>query len=142
MRQSRTHSFPPVLQISWIVRHLLLAYNLAKLPSRGQKPSHCNRPPNICGARSWKPTRHLHSSRCLGSEGILRPVLSDIRKYFQSETFADDVCVVGMQIRRTVDASVGPLSRRHQRAPKRALPLLRNRCRADDLHLPCTTAGC
>ncbi|PYK77677.1 MAG: hypothetical protein DME38_13060 [Verrucomicrobia bacterium] len=28
-------------------------------------------------------------------------VLSDIRKYSQSETFADDVCVVGMQIRRT-----------------------------------------
>ena len=28
-------------------------------------------------------------------------VLSDIRKYSQSETFADDVCVVGMQILRT-----------------------------------------
>jgi PAS domain S-box-containing protein len=28
-------------------------------------------------------------------------VLSDIRKYSQSDTFADDVCVVGMQIRRT-----------------------------------------
>ena len=28
-------------------------------------------------------------------------VLSDIRKYSQRETFADDVCVVGMQIRRT-----------------------------------------
>jgi len=28
-------------------------------------------------------------------------VLGDIRKYSQSETFADDVCVVGMQIRRT-----------------------------------------
>jgi PAS domain S-box-containing protein len=28
-------------------------------------------------------------------------VVSDIRKYSQSETFADDVCVVGMQIRRT-----------------------------------------
>jgi serine phosphatase RsbU (regulator of sigma subunit) len=28
-------------------------------------------------------------------------VLGDIRKYSQSETFADDVCVVGVQIRRT-----------------------------------------
>lgn len=28
-------------------------------------------------------------------------VVGDIRKYSQSETFADDVCVVGMQIRRT-----------------------------------------
>jgi serine phosphatase RsbU (regulator of sigma subunit) len=28
-------------------------------------------------------------------------VLGDIRKYSQSETFADDVCVVGMQIRHT-----------------------------------------
>jgi hypothetical protein len=28
-------------------------------------------------------------------------VLGDIRKYSQSGTFADDVCVVGMQIRRT-----------------------------------------
>jgi PAS domain S-box-containing protein len=28
-------------------------------------------------------------------------VLGDIRKHSQSETFADDVCVVGMQIRRT-----------------------------------------
>jgi serine phosphatase RsbU (regulator of sigma subunit) len=28
-------------------------------------------------------------------------VLDDIRKYSQSETFPDDVCVVGMQIRRT-----------------------------------------
>jgi serine phosphatase RsbU (regulator of sigma subunit) len=28
-------------------------------------------------------------------------VLGDIRKYSQRETFADDVCVVGMQIRRT-----------------------------------------
>jgi sigma-B regulation protein RsbU (phosphoserine phosphatase) len=28
-------------------------------------------------------------------------VLGDVRKYSQSETFADDVCVVGMQIRRT-----------------------------------------
>jgi len=28
-------------------------------------------------------------------------VLGDVRRYSQSETFADDVCVVGMQIRRT-----------------------------------------
>jgi serine phosphatase RsbU (regulator of sigma subunit) len=28
-------------------------------------------------------------------------VLSDIRKYSQSDTFADDVCVVGVEIRRT-----------------------------------------
>ena len=28
-------------------------------------------------------------------------VLSDIRQYSESETFADDVCVVGMQILRT-----------------------------------------
>ena len=28
-------------------------------------------------------------------------VLNDIRKYSQSDTFADDVCMVGMQIRRT-----------------------------------------
>jgi serine phosphatase RsbU (regulator of sigma subunit) len=28
-------------------------------------------------------------------------VLTDIRKYSRSETFADDVCVVGMQILRT-----------------------------------------
>src|SRR6476659_6432039 len=33
-------------------------------------------------------------------------VLGDIRKYSQSETFADDVCVVGMQIRRT-DLRIG-----------------------------------
>ena len=28
-------------------------------------------------------------------------VLGDIRNYSQSETFADDVCIVGMQIRHT-----------------------------------------
>ena len=28
-------------------------------------------------------------------------VLADIRKYSQRDTFADDVCVVGMQIRHT-----------------------------------------
>ncbi len=33
-------------------------------------------------------------------------VLGDIRKYSQSETFADDVCVVGMQIRHTAAPEV------------------------------------
>ena len=37
----------------------------------------------------------------LAPEEFFDRVLSDIRKYSQSETFADDVCVVGMQIRRT-----------------------------------------
>ena len=37
----------------------------------------------------------------LGPEEFFDRVLGDIRKYSQSETFADDVCVVGMQIRHT-----------------------------------------
>ena len=37
----------------------------------------------------------------LEPEEFFDRVLSDIRKYSQSETFADDVCVVGMQILRT-----------------------------------------
>ena len=37
----------------------------------------------------------------LAPEEFFDRVLSDIRKYSQSETFADDVCVVGMQILRT-----------------------------------------
>ncbi|MGI8956992.1 MAG: PP2C family protein-serine/threonine phosphatase [Chthoniobacterales bacterium] len=37
----------------------------------------------------------------LAPEEFFRRVLEDIRKYSQSETFADDVCVVGMQIRHT-----------------------------------------
>lgn len=36
----------------------------------------------------------------LGPEEFFERVLADIRKYSQSESFADDVCVVGMQIRR------------------------------------------
>ncbi len=42
-------------------------------------------------------TRHA----ALVPEEFFDRVLSDIRKYSQSETFADDVCVVGMQILRT-----------------------------------------
>lgn len=34
-------------------------------------------------------------------EEFFERVLQDIRKYSQAETFADDVCVVGMQIRQT-----------------------------------------
>ena len=37
----------------------------------------------------------------LAPEEFFDRVLSDIRKYSESETFADDVCIVGMQIRRT-----------------------------------------
>src|SRR5215468_1744404 len=37
----------------------------------------------------------------LAPEEFFDRVLGDIRKYSQSETFPDDVCVVGMQIRRT-----------------------------------------
>ncbi|MBA3607280.1 MAG: SpoIIE family protein phosphatase [Chthoniobacterales bacterium] len=37
----------------------------------------------------------------LAPEEFFNRVLEDIRKYSQSETFADDVCVVGMQIRHT-----------------------------------------
>ena len=37
----------------------------------------------------------------LEPEEFFDRVLGDIRKYSQSETFADDVCIVGMQIRRT-----------------------------------------
>ncbi len=37
----------------------------------------------------------------LEPEQFFDQVLGDIRKYSQSDTFADDVCVVGMQIRRT-----------------------------------------
>ena len=37
----------------------------------------------------------------LAPEEFFDRVLDDIRKYSQSETFADDVCVVGMQIRHT-----------------------------------------
>src|SRR5690349_15023611 len=37
----------------------------------------------------------------LAPEEFFNRVVSDIRKYSQSGTFADDVCVVGMQIRRT-----------------------------------------
>ncbi len=37
----------------------------------------------------------------LAPEEFFNRVLGDIRKYSQSETFADDVCVVGMQIRHT-----------------------------------------
>ena len=36
-----------------------------------------------------------------GTSGVKDGVLGDIRKYSQTETFADDVCVVGVQIRRT-----------------------------------------
>ena len=37
----------------------------------------------------------------LAPEEFFDRVLGDIRRYSQSETFADDVCVVGMQIRHT-----------------------------------------
>ena len=37
----------------------------------------------------------------LAPEEFFDRVLGDIRKYSQSETFADDVCVIGMQIRHT-----------------------------------------
>ena len=37
----------------------------------------------------------------LAPEEFFNRVLADIRRYSQSETFADDVCVVGMQIRHT-----------------------------------------
>jgi phosphoserine phosphatase RsbU/P len=37
----------------------------------------------------------------LAPEEFFDRVLADIRKYSQRETFADDVCVVGMQIRHT-----------------------------------------
>jgi phosphoserine phosphatase RsbU/P len=42
-------------------------------------------------------TRHA----ALAPDIFFDRVLRDIRKYSQSDTFADDVCVVGMQIRRT-----------------------------------------
>jgi serine phosphatase RsbU (regulator of sigma subunit)/predicted GIY-YIG superfamily endonuclease len=42
-------------------------------------------------------TRHA----ALAPKEFFERVLGDIRKYSQSETFADDVCVVGMQILRT-----------------------------------------
>jgi serine phosphatase RsbU (regulator of sigma subunit) len=46
---------------------------------------------------------HATASRhaALVPEEFFDRVLADIRKYSQSETFADDVCVVGMQIRHT-----------------------------------------
>ncbi len=37
----------------------------------------------------------------LAPEEFFERVLAEVRKYSHSETFADDVCVVGMQIRRT-----------------------------------------
>ncbi|MEO5717097.1 MAG: SpoIIE family protein phosphatase [Chthoniobacterales bacterium] len=37
----------------------------------------------------------------LSPEEFFKRVLEDIRKYSQTESFADDVCVVGMQIRHT-----------------------------------------
>ena len=37
----------------------------------------------------------------LAPEQFFERVLGDIRKYAQRETFDDDVCVVGMQIRNT-----------------------------------------
>jgi serine phosphatase RsbU (regulator of sigma subunit) len=37
----------------------------------------------------------------LAPEEFFNRVLADIRRYSQSETFADDVCVVGVQIRHT-----------------------------------------
>jgi serine phosphatase RsbU (regulator of sigma subunit) len=37
----------------------------------------------------------------LEPEKFFDRVLRDIRKYSQRDTFEDDVCVVGMQIRRT-----------------------------------------
>ncbi|MEO8045090.1 MAG: SpoIIE family protein phosphatase [Spartobacteria bacterium] len=42
-------------------------------------------------------TRHA----ALAPDEFFNRVLEDIRKYSQRETFADDVCVVGMQIRHT-----------------------------------------
>jgi serine phosphatase RsbU (regulator of sigma subunit) len=44
-------------------------------------------------------TANRHAA--LVPEEFFDRVLGDIRKYSQSGTFADDVCVVGMQIRRT-----------------------------------------
>ena len=45
------------------------------------------------------------SHAALAPEEFFDRVLGDIRKYSQSETFADDVCVVGMQIRHTESPS-------------------------------------
>jgi len=39
----------------------------------------------------------------LGPKEFFDQVLGDIRKYSQSESFEDDVCVVGVQIRHTDD---------------------------------------
>ena len=39
----------------------------------------------------------------LAPEEFFDRVLADIRKYSQSESFEDDVCVVGVQIRHTDD---------------------------------------
>ena len=46
---------------------------------------------------------HATASRhaALAPEEFFDRVLGDIRKYSKSETFADDVCVVGIQIRHT-----------------------------------------
>ena len=42
----------------------------------------------------------------LTPEEFFERVLSDVRTYAKRETFVDDVCVVGMEIRRTDDANV------------------------------------
>nr|MBA3544276.1 serine/threonine-protein phosphatase [Chthoniobacterales bacterium] len=52
--------------------------------------------------------RHTVSRHAaLAPEEFFKRVLGDIRKYSQSETFSDDVCVVGMQIRHTESSPVG-----------------------------------
>jgi serine phosphatase RsbU (regulator of sigma subunit) len=45
--------------------------------------------------------RTVSRHAALAPEEFFERVLGDVRKYSNSETFADDVCVVGMQIRHT-----------------------------------------